>query len=383
MKRSVTVTVATRVFEPEGSAAAYRLGALVRSLIAAGFHTKVLTTRAPGAPRSTPAIRRWPVLRDRSGSVRGYVQYASFDIPLFFRLLFGRRSDIVVAEPPPSTGAMTRLACWLRRTPYVYFSADVLSSAVAGIGLNPVVVTIVRRLEQFALRGASVVLAVSDDVRAEVIALGAHPERVAVVGTGIDTHLFSPNGPNAGVDYPYLVYAGTMSEVHGAGIFVEAFEQIRSQHPKARLKMFGSGVEAEDLKRRAGNGNQQVEFLGTVDSAELSSWLRGARASLASVRPQRGYDFAFATKALAALSCGTPVIYSGVGPLAALISENSLGWATPWEVGAVAEAMAAALDLPYSGPSERLSTWVDSNFSLTAVAERAVAAIDQHLTDAA
>lgn len=382
MTRRLAVTVATRVFEPEGTAAAYRLGSVVRSLKAAGFDTTVLTTTAPGGPKSTAGVRRWPVLRDRSGSVRGYLQYASFDIPLFFRILFGKRADIVIAEPPPTTGAVARLACWLRRTPYIYFSADVLSSAVAGIGLNRFVVATVRHLEKFALRGASGVLAVSDNVRSEVITLGANPNQVTVVGTGIDTRQFAPTGPVRGTDFPYFVYAGTMSEIHGAGIFVDAFAKISSKHPRARLKMFGAGVEVEELKRRAGENNPRVEFFGTVDASELSAWMRGAHASLASVRPQRGYDFAFATKALASLSCGIPVIYSGVGPLGPLIANNGLGWATAWDVDEVAAAMSTALDRSPPGPDPRLSAWVESRFSLNAVADRAVTAVQEQLAKA-
>jgi glycosyltransferase involved in cell wall biosynthesis len=215
-----------------------------------------------------------------------------------------------------------------------------------------------------------------------VISLGAVPERVTVVGTGIDTSQFTSTGPTADADHPYFVYAGTMSEVHGASIFVEAFAQVAKKYPEARLKMFGSGVEVEELKRRARESNAGVDFSGTVDAPELSSWIRGARASLASVRPQRGYDFAFATKALASLSCGVPVIYSGVGPLGPLIAENALGWSTEWDVEEVAEAMVNALERPPTGPDPRLSAWAESHFSLNAVADRAVSAIRTQFADA-
>ncbi|HEY9497497.1 MAG TPA: glycosyltransferase, partial [Terrimesophilobacter sp.] len=99
MTRTSRALIASRVFEPEGSAAAYRLGALARSLERAGYRVTVLTTRSSVDASSTSRVRRWPVLRDKSGAVRGYLQYASFDIPLFFRLLFSPRADVVIAEP--------------------------------------------------------------------------------------------------------------------------------------------------------------------------------------------------------------------------------------------------------------------------------------------
>jgi glycosyltransferase involved in cell wall biosynthesis len=375
------VVLASRVFEPEGSAAAYRLGALVRSLENAGYLVTVLTTRSPFESRSTRRVRRWPVLRDATGSVRGYLQYASFDIPLFFRLLFCPRADVVIAEPPPTTGVVTRIVCWLRRTPYVYFSADVSSRAAAGIGSPRPVVAIVTTLERWALRGASAVLAISEDVKDEVAALGADPHRVTVVGTGIDTIQFSVAGPTQDVDYPYFVYPGTMSEIQGAGVFIEAFARISASHRTVRLKMFGSGVEVEELARLARASSDRIDLSGTLEGPELATWIRGAVAGLASVRPERGYDFAFATKALVSISCGVPVIYAGVGPLNALIAENALGWSVDWDPSLVADAMAAALESGSPVSRNRLAEWVESTFSLTAVADRATSVVDAVLSE--
>ena len=75
-----------------------------------------------------------PVLRDEAGYVRGYAQYMSFDLPLALRLLAGRRPDLVVAEPPPTTGAVVRVIAALRGVPYAYYAADVWSDASQATG---------------------------------------------------------------------------------------------------------------------------------------------------------------------------------------------------------------------------------------------------------
>ncbi|MGV8857734.1 glycosyltransferase family 4 protein [Rhodoglobus sp.] len=373
--KSRRAIIATRVYAPEGTAAAFRLANLARGLERAGFEVLVLTTKAPDATRSTRTVRRWPVLRDSMGAVRGYLQYASFDVPLFFRLLFAPRADVVVVEPPPTTGFVSRIACWVRRTPYVYFSADVTSAAVRGIGVPRAIVELVTALEKFSLRGADAILAISDQIRDEVVKLGADVRKVTVVGTGIDTDIFTPNGPKVGAETPYFVYAGMMSEFQGAHVFVDAFKIVQQVKPEARLVMFGGGVDVDDLKMRANFSNGQIEFLGSVPPAEVAEWMRSATASLASIRPGQGYDFAFPTKALASISCGVPVIYAGPGPLAALIPDNELGWATPWSTDDVAAAMLEALAASTASPNLRLVSWVDKNYSLRAMAERAASAI--------
>ncbi|MCU1417977.1 MAG: glycosyltransferase [Schumannella sp.] len=387
MSRRLKVVLASRIFEPETGAAAYRLAALVRALEHDGHEVTVLTTRTPSGAPSTPRVRRWPVVRDRSGAVRGYLPYASFDVPLFFRILFGPRADVCVVEPPPTTGVAARLACALRRRPYVYFSADVTTVAARGIGVNRFALRLIAVLERAALRGATRVLAVSSAVRDEVIALGARPEHVIDVGSGIDTGAFT-DGEAAPSSSPYFVYGGTMSEIQGASVFVDAFALLAAERPDVRLLMFGDGVEKPDLMRRAeAGGHGRIEFRGSVPATELAPWLRGATAALASVRPHSGYDFAYATKALVGLACGVPVVYAGAGPLAPLIAANDLGWSVEWEPAAVAAALRTALGTASSGADRaRRRAFVVETYSLDAVGARAarvVAAAADGLTASA
>ncbi|EMY35673.1 glycosyltransferase [Arthrobacter crystallopoietes BAB-32] len=373
------ILVASRIFAPEAGAAAYRLAATVKALEAAGHTVTVLTSTSPDAQRSTGRVRRWPVLRDRSGAVRGYVQYASFDIPLFFRLLSSRRFDAVLAEPPPTTGVVVRMASWLRRRPYVYFAADVSSDAAAGIGVDPRIVAVLRAVERWVLNGAASVLSVSEGVSAAVRDLTRGKAQVAEVGTGVDTGTFRPaasaDGGTPGTQRT-LVYAGTMSEIQGAGVFVDGFLKIMDRYPDAELLLYGQGVELRELRERAAPAGSRIRFMGLASGEETAAALGRAAAGLASVRPGRGYDFAFATKAFASLACGTPVIYAGVGPLRRIVAQHSLGHEVDWDAGQVADAMAAVLEDPVK-PAERarLAAWVEQHYSLRGVGTRASEAL--------
>jgi glycosyltransferase involved in cell wall biosynthesis len=377
-RRPLRVILATRLYVPEAGAAPFRLAALVARLESRGAEVTVLTTRPPSGERTAGRIRRWPVLRDRGGAVRGYIPYASFDVPLFFRLLFGPRADVVVVEPPPTTGLVVRVTSWLRRRPYVYYSADVTTVAAEGIGVRGPALAMVRLLERAAVRGAAAVLAVSPAVRDEVVELGADQARVHDVGTGIDTDVFAADGAAQQEPAPYFVYGGSMSEIQGAGVFIEALARVARTHPDVRLHMFGQGVERDALRARAESLIPGVvQFHDPVPGDRLAPWLRGAVAALASVRPNRGYDFAFATKAFVALSCGTPVVYAGVGPVGALIQEHRLGWAAEWDETAVAAALTAALETADTAAErDRRRAFTTERFSLTSVADRAAGIVE-------
>ena len=357
------VTLATRTFTPEPTAAALRLGALARALAAGGDTVRVFTSRLAssvardaretgesqaladasgdtGEGSGLVEVRRAPVLRDRTGAVRGYVSYMSFDLPLLARLLVGPRPDVVVCEPPPTTGVAVRLACALRRVPYVYYCADIVSDAAALAGVPGLVVRTVAGLESFALRGARRVIAVSDGVALRARELGARD--VAVVPNGVRVPEAVATGVPDGFPAcsgPVFVYAGTVAQWLAPEVFVDAFERARAQLGDARLVFVGQGSGWDGLAERA-KGVAGVDLIPAVSADEADRWMARATATLASLRPG-GYDYAYPTKILASLAQGTPVIYAGPGQAARDVEESALGVACSLDVDEIAEAMVA------------------------------------------
>ena len=377
------VAIATRIYLPEPAAASFRLGALARALRAAGADVTVVTTTPPrgygGVPHGHDDIdvRRLPALRDREGYVRGYLQYLSFDIPLFLRLLFSRRFDAIVVEPPPTTGIVVRIVAALRRTPYAYYAADIWGDAVESTTAPRIVVRAVRRFERAAMSGAAIVLSASTEFteRLGELAVG---RRIATLGNGVDDELFAAEGDAVDLGVPYLLYAGTASEVHGATVFLDAFSAVRDQVPGAILVFVGQGAERADLERRArAFPNGSVRFEPRLSPTETARWIRGAAATLASVHPER-YHRAFPTKMYASVACGVPVIYAGTGPGRAFVASPEIGRAVDFDIAAVAAAMIAALEGPRdAGSRARLAAWARANVSLRAVAARGVEAVGE------
>lgn len=346
----------------------------------------MLTTKPPRhAPKAPDAdgvdVRRWPVLRDSGGNVRGYLQYASFDVPLLARLLF-TRFDVAVAESPPTTGLVVAFVAWLKRRPFVYYAADVWTDGVISMGAARPIVALMRAMERTVLARAQSILSVSEEVTERLLALGADADAVATVGNGIDTEVFSPGPPVETGSGPYFIYTGTMSEWQRPDVFVRALALIADARPYARVRFFGQGSmepELRTLAERIVPG--RVDFGGVIDPAETALWIRGAAAALVSIVPGIGYDFAKPTKTYAAAACGTPVIFAGAGAGAEVVLTASLGEAVEFDAEAVAAAMLRALDAAEDGTSARLrparASWAETNVSLSAVGTRAADAIEQ------
>lgn len=381
------VVIATRIYSPEVAAASFRLRALAHQLANAGASVRILTTRAPKANAIEPAVEgvsisRFPVLRDRDGNIRGYVQYLSFDVPLFFRLLFSR-ADVMVAEPPPTTGAVSAMVSRFRRLPFVYYAADVWTDAVASTNAPRIVVTLMRKLEKSVVHRAHTVLAVSDGVAQRIQEFGA--TRVRTVGNGVDTTIFTPEGSRGDeADLgekatPMFVYAGTMSEWQGSEVFLEAFALL-SDALLAQLHIFGQGSQLNSMRARAAEiAPDRIHFHGVVSAAETAQWLRRATASLVSIKPDQGYDFAKPTKLYAAAACGTPVVFAGDGAAKRLVTSADLGLAVPHSPEAVAEAMLQLAREQAEGQTAAMratrATWARDHASLVAVGKSGADAI--------
>lgn len=375
------VTLVTRIYAPEPAAASFRLEALARSLADGGDDVHVLTTLAPEAMRGKGEdsvrgvnVLRAPVLRDRSGNVRGYVQYLSFDVPVFFRLLLSRRADVVVVEPPPTTGFFVRLACSLRRIPYVSYAPDVWTFGAESTGAPRFVIAGVRWLERRALGGATVVIAVTDGVAEKVRSL-VPDARVAVVPNGIDTDVFTPDGEHL-PDAPWGVYAGTTSEWQGADVFIRAMPRVLEAMPDATIAFVGQGSAWASLRELAAEvAPHAVRFVDPVPPAEAATWLRSARAGLVSLKPEQGYDFALPTKVYASTACGTPVVFAGVGAGAELVERTGIGRRAAYDVEAVAQAMIAAFGATDESMRSAAAEWTHANASQSSRAAEAAVVV--------
>ena len=410
--RADGVLLATRIHLPEAAAASFRLDSVEKALVADGTAVRVLTSRAPAdAPQGEPdpegvQVSRWPVLRDSSGYLRGYVPYLSFDLPLALRLLVARRPEAILVEPPPTTGAVVRVVAALRAIHYVWYAADVWSAAAASTGAADIVVRAVEKLEAFAVGGAARVIAVNDGVAQSIAELvNAAPDdeswaqRIRVVPNGIDTTVFDAHGPTPseqdrvriGLSGPYFVYAGTASEWQGADVFVHALAQVRRTHPKAQLLFLGRGTAWQEITQAASqlpagpDGAPAVIMHPAVPAAEAAVWQRGAAAALVSIKPGQGYDFAYPTKVLSALGCGTPVLFAGRGPVSADVRDFDLGWAAEHDAAAVAEAMRTALDTydaeiasgTRPATAQRFHDWVEDHRSLRATGQSAARVVQE------
>lgn len=178
------------------------------------------------------------------------------------------------------------------------------------------------------LPSADVVFTNSRYTRDDVVAtLGLDSARLHVAYPGVDER-FTPDGPTAGREEPYLLLVGTVEPRKNLGLALEA----KRAHPDLPELVIAGGAGWGDVPDLSG-----VTVLGRVSDEEVVRLLRGAAAL---VFPS--FYEGFGMPVVEAMACGCPVVCSSHPSL-----DEAAGDATvrfdPHDPAALAAAIGDAL----------------------------------------
>ncbi len=205
-----------------------------------------------------------------------------------------------------------------------------------------------RRMREAAEHSAGL-LAVSEALRRDMIALGLPGEKIAVHYTGLDRARFQPMAKAEArariaalglpADAPLLVSVGALTPGKGQRLAVHALEEL----PGVHLALVGAGPEENNLRKlMAGTGlGNRVHFLGQVAHDILPALLSAADAM---VLPSASEGLANAW--IEALACGTPLVISDVGGAREVVSGPDAGRLVARDPRAIATAVRELLTDP-------------------------------------
>jgi glycosyltransferase involved in cell wall biosynthesis len=164
--------------------------------------------------------------------------------------------------------------------------------------------------------------AVSEAIRADMIAMGMPGERIVPIATGVDQQRFAPRDRAAGkaalgVSGPLVVSLGALIPLKGHDILIDAVARL----PGVTLWIAGQGPEKGRLEAqiaRLGLG-ARVRLLGDVPSEEVAPLVAAADVmALASERE------GLANAWLEALASGTPLVIPDVGGARQVLRDSTV-----------------------------------------------------------
>ncbi|MET8575287.1 glycosyltransferase [Streptomyces sp. NPDC005012] len=144
-----------------------------------------------------------------------------------------------------------------------------------------------------------------------------------------------------------IVAAGRLVGLKRFDLLIDAFAALAPRHPDWSLRIYGRGVQAQELRARieALGMHERIRMMGPVSPLD-PEWAKGAIAAVASRRESFGMTI------VEALHCGVPVVSTDCphGP-GEILTHDHDGLLVPMDSGA--EGLTAALESLITDPARR------------------------------
>jgi len=124
--------------------------------------------------------------------------------------------------------------------------------------------------EKTAFESAAAIIAVSDGMRADVLAAypAVNPEKVVTIRNGVDTQKFAPNHDSAvmesfGITGPYAIFVGRITRQKGLAHLLRAWQDVPSEYGL----VLAAGSPDEE-----GIGNEVAELIAELQRTRSNVW---------------------------------------------------------------------------------------------------------------
>ncbi|MEJ7788638.1 MAG: glycosyltransferase family 4 protein [Thermoleophilaceae bacterium] len=292
-------------------------------------------------------------------------------------------ADVLVATSPSLPALAPAMAmARARRMPWVMWLQDIVTDAAATTGLlGGRVLAAAQRFERATYASASRIVVISGAFRSDLLSKGVAEEKIVRIlnpstrdPTARNQVAASPEAP------PRILAMGNIGHSQALDRIVDAFQLDSSlAELGARLVIAGTGVAAEEVRKRVGSG--RVEMRGVLYGEELEPDLRAASLGLVSQRADV-LEFNLPSKLMNYMAYGLPVIASvRLGSeTARIVEESGAGWVTDARHPAQFASKAAELlqdPVSLDRASKAGFEYARAHFAPTSVAERFEAVLEE------
>jgi D-inositol-3-phosphate glycosyltransferase len=191
------------------------------------------------------------------------------------------------------------------------------------------------QMEKLVVAEADRIVAATAEERLHLINLyAASPARISVIPCGVDLRHFVPQDRfqarqryRLPLDRPLLLFAGRLDPFKGPDVLLKALALMEE---RAEAVIVGGQLrgdrELQHLRRLAASLGlaSRVHFLGALPPCEMPFIY-----SAADVTVVPSYNESFGLAAVESLACGTPVVATRVGGLAAIVRHGETGYLVP------------------------------------------------------
>lgn len=326
--------ILTQYYPPETGAPQNRLHSLSKFLVSNGTDVRVVTA-LPNYPRNEiyPAYRNkfsvkevidgvsvfrtWLFVSSSRGVLARLLNYFSFVITSFFRLLFQPKADYIICESPPLFLGLTAVVIsWIKGSRLVFNVSDLWPESAEKLQIisNKFMINLAYTLEKWIYKNSFLI---SGQTKGIVTSIQSRfpTKKVVWFPNGVDVDFFEgkhENFPwrvelNIQSDDFVLLYAGIIGHAQGLEVIIDAAEILRGAPIK--FLIVGDGPEKEKLISRAkSNELSNIQFLPNLEKLKIPSLIKASDAYIVPLKKLDLFKGAIPSKLFEPLSMGKPIL---------------------------------------------------------------------------
>lgn len=253
------------------------------------------------------------------GGFQRAINYLSYTFMSIVAGLMAKKPDVILCINPPITvGFSGWLVGLLRRAPMVFNVQDVWPDCLVIIDKlrSPLLIRIFKNLEKFIYRVSARVTALSDGMKANIVAKGVPAEKVVVIPNWANVEAISPvERENSfrvahGLNEKFVVmFAGNLGFIAMLDLVLDAAALLMDEQ-RIQFLIVGEGNAKAGLVTRAGEmGLKNVRFLPTQPKEILSEMLGASDLSLVTLNKRLG-QLNVPSKTYSIMASARPVLAS-------------------------------------------------------------------------
>jgi glycosyltransferase involved in cell wall biosynthesis len=333
-------------FCPPGGTGNNRSFELASAWVAAGHRVTMLTSKAyfPDKQRQHGINLQFEV---------NGIEVIALDVPYFHLMRFRDRvkafiqfyrkakraakslpkPDLIYASStPPTVGELGRKLARFWRIPYVFETVDVWPDVPIGMGIirNPILKAWLHRRVNRIYDEASLIVALSDGMKAQILSHGvaANKVKVSYNGTSLKAFPFHGRPRQAGLK---IIYTGTVGLANGVDALVDVCQLLAQRGIRnVEFLVLGGGNDLARVKRHAeAIGVEGITFLEPVPKEAVPQLLAQADVGVVTFAPHVVLEANSANKFYDYLSIGLPVLINYQGWQAHYLQEWNCGRSSP------------------------------------------------------
>lgn len=348
-----SISILTQYYPPETGAPQNRLHSLARFMVNQGFEVRVFTAM-PNYPTNrvkegyrgkwifdesldgVSVLRSWIFVPQSRGIVARLLNYFSFVVTSFFRLLFNSRSEFLLCESPPLFLGLTAvIIARLKGSKLIFNVSDLWPESAEKLGLvtNRAALRLSYALEKWIYKNSWLISGQTQGIVANIS--GRFPgKRVVWLPNGIDLEFRNKVSltdwrMHWGMrpDEFVVLYAGIIGYAQGLEVILEAASRLVNE--PIHFVLAGDGPEKERLKQRAQEWQlTNVYFQDNVPKQEMAGMIQACSVFVVPLRKLELFKGAIPSKIFEPLALAKPIVLGVEGEARELfIDQGSAGLA--------------------------------------------------------